>query len=303
MTKRLLVSHLLALSLFFHALGFIGAQAQQRDNTLSHLVNHLVREEGLQATDITAELPKPVPAKSLNRRWSYDEIEASYNQRLQALINLYPRGTFDLSLSRVLGSFSGKERIGFFPAFAAPFLLLAPDGIDPRSLRAYKLKLSFEGTTIYGLRVTGVLHHFFRSLIKRQPPFGPFRYTDNLNARMLGFTHAQVIAELSKNVRPSTQFDYNGPRDWSTHERLKPSDQFEQPIALTNIAHETGHGYVISRHPDFSMDAAGIDSEEVRITFFLWREGRVASLVHRFGSGPQRLPDFVYQFVLQPKSP
>ena len=117
-------------------------------------------------------------------------------------------------------------------------------------------------------------------------------YITTLNARNLGFTHAQLISELSPNVVPSALFEYNGLHHWSRHNRYRKDDQINGPIELTNYSHPAGSWYVVSTHPDFALSLENYRKQSAVMTFFLWKKGNAKK---------RRLPDFIQQIEYLPR--
>ena len=120
-------------------------------------------------------------------------------------------------------------------------------------------------------------------------------YLPDVNARVLGFTHGQLISSLSKNIEAADMFDYNGLQDWSRHSRYRRYDQVQRPIALTNWAHAAGSSYAVSAHPDFAV--RGIDRKKtVVMTYFFWNRDKKS----RLGGKNADLPHFIFQIVQIP---
>jgi hypothetical protein len=174
--------------------------------------------------------------------------------------------------------------------YGSPFLLITPIGFDHDATTLLRSEMRLKDKT-GNTRTIPVLT--VRSAVEkrlRSSPINSFLepYLPTVNARVFGFTHAQLIPELSAKVEPSAMFDYNGLKDWSQHSRLKRLDQVTKPIALTNFAHRNGNRLAISAHPDFSVAVTAFRQETARMTFFLWR------------TNVEGLPDLIYQFEFEP---
>ncbi len=269
----------------------------EAEEDLSSFITYLEKQGQPTLEEITDKVPAAESAAGQFMVWKYDVVLASVEKRVKPLVELYPAGTLTLEPRSVLERYRGERRISFFTQFSAPALLVNPRKLSLPAVRLYKLTVNFDGRTIYGLRVAAPLQQDYASdceIYQRA-----FRYIADLNARIVGFTHGRIIEQLSHNIGPSQFFDYNGPHEWSEHKRNGQTDQFTRALELTNYAHSTGDRYVMSDHPDFSVDAVD-PANEVFITVFLWREPLLNKFLARLKPLPERIPDFIMQIAAEP---
>lgn len=268
-------------------------------DSISAFVQYISQDERIQSEDITESLPPLLPLAELLRGWSYEEVSDSLERRFKQVTALYPAGVLSEMDRSQLRQFKGKHQIYFPLTFAAPILLFCPVLLDRladlSSIRGERLRVIYQGHTVYGLRVGAELT---KPDARAEDSLS---YIEDLNARLAGFTHGQLIEELSENIKAAEQFDYNGPRPWSEHQRYGPLDQFQAPLRLTNYAHGMGGKYVISKHPDFSLEPTSKEATELKMTFFLWRESYFNTMLSYMGKTTKRLPDFIFQIDLKNK--
>lgn len=260
----------------------------------------LVRDTKFSAVDdITAAATRfRSSLESFEReQFTYEQVAGYYRSNLQSLAEQFPEGTFRVN-TEVLAPFSGKASLGSPPVYIAPFVLLSPENyFNPSDLKVLKLRVDFQGKSLYGLRVSGKLIDELRQEMVAQggnQPLG-LPYVASLNARLLGFTHAQLIPEASENVTPARMFDYNGLLPWEKHNRYRRTDQISKPLLLTNVAHMAGPAFNISDHPDFAFEVDSPDEHQSMLTFFLWH--REAS---SFNGSQRVVPDFIFQLLVTP---
>ena len=227
---------------------------------------------------------------------SYDKLLVDYTQVMKILSSAYPQGLFSLQPGQVLERYSGVRRLRFYPIAYAPLLLITPPVYNNKEIRYQKLVISYQGASVYGLRVNTGLH----PIVKKQPEvLNRLAYTNDLNARIAGFTHGRLMLALSKNVLPAQKFEYISMRPWSQHRRYKRYDQANKALLLTNYAHDIGDKFLISDHPDFALEIKNFDTDAVQMTFFLWRS---SAQPLKTLTPINRVPDFVFQIFFSPES-
>ena len=217
-----------------------------------------------------------------------------YRRHLGTLAAQYPPGTFAPFVETIFGPYEGARSPSTPGVHRMPLALISPE-LSPRAAHRFeRFRVEVDGRPIWGLRLVAAPgatpDH------AGEPGRRPYAYMSDLAARAAGFTHGRLALPLCRGFEPRDDFDYNGPRDWSTHEILRRWDQARRPIALTNFTHDGGPphapSYVISAHPDFALRALP-DVSERRLVFFLWRA--------RDGGPKSDLrsdrPDFIYEIA------
>lgn len=296
------------LSTLIVLLGFAPlSQAEETDKARSPVTESLLADfrdtEKTTVRDVTPQLKRLLAPPKLFERMprTYSSLKAYYRRSLRAFTALYPGTLFpEPSIKTGLQEYKGKLSLTSFDVFYIPFAPIVPEvTLNLNDLQFYQTATKAGGKTIHGLTVKS-------SLPVDSPPISrttgviyrlTMAYIASVNARVMGFSHAQLIPELSRSITTSEQFEYNGLRPWSQHSRYKQSDQIERPIRLTNYAHQAGTQFNISSHPDFALTARFIEKQGVLMTFFLWKpEAKVLGFnVPLQPSGP---PDFVFRLEL-----
>ena len=247
-------------------------------------------------TAVSAATPLPSAVQAYTREirrmkaLSFADIKRRYKAAFREFTQSYPEFSSRDPEFGAIENYKGDLNLIDPEVFGSPFLLITPIGFDHEATTLLRSELRLKdkagnNRTIPVLTVRSAVSKQLRSA-----PIDSFLepYLPTINARVFGFTHAQLIPELSAQVEPSAQFDYNGLKDWSQHSRLKRFDQVSMPIALTNFAHQNGNRLAISAHPDFSVGITSFRKETTRMTFFLWR------------SNVEGMPDLIYQFEFEP---
>ena len=250
-------------------------------------------ESNLTITDVTPQIGKRLidPHKMRVTPFSYDELLDYYRRQLTLWQRTFPERSIRIVAESVLGRFRDKTHLSMSEAFRIPFAPISADIDEPMLTNFFKITGTYKGKKILGMRTKILLLRAPKELC---PQTIFLQYMPDINARMLGYSHAQLIPELSENVMPAFAFEYNGLHSWKEHSRLKERDQLSHPIALTNFAH-LGRSYVVSGHPDFSLMLESYEAPSARMTFFLWRAET------KITAKPPDLetpPDFVYQIDL-----
>ncbi len=299
MARQFLPPILLALSFFlssFLAPLPIAKAIEPLPELLLPFVESCRDPKSITASDVTNSLPGLAPPPS-DERFTHAHVLSHYKRYFSALQKQFPDGTLSFSSGRILKGYEGAKTLNNIPSYFLPYMLFNAPLYSPDSIRFEKLEITHNHKTIYGLRMTTKLNPLFRHHSPNQIPV--LLYIEDLNARIFGFTHAQVIAKLSQNVEPAAKFLYNDVIDWRNHKRYGKEDQFSRPIELTNYAHDIGNDYLVSDHPDFALHFLSYADQPVTVTFFLWRNDIFSSLFSRLATLPPRLPDFVFQLVLE----
>lgn len=233
----------------------------------------------------------------ISRKASYLELVKYYQSFAKILKRWFPDAELEYSGLTTLEPYFGSRNIDQFVVVSNPLLLIHAPVLNAEKNKYVGLEADYQGKKISGLRVETSLP---KSLKRAgNEPLYDFYYLADVNARVFGFTHGQVIMSLSDGVTVSKEFEYNGARPWSKHKRYKARDQIEQPIALTNYGHSSKKTYYyVSDHPDFALECLDCANKDVKITWFFWREGFVASVRKESVASPKRLPDFIFQVYL-----
>ncbi len=254
----------------------------------------LANDNNISVIDITSRISR----KLLDQRqmrfqpFSYSEISDYYKLQLTMWQRLYPELSIRFQMGSVMGMFRGKILLSMSETFRIPFAPISADIDEPFDEYFYKLQGRYNGKPVLGMRSKFVLARAPKELC---PQTLYLSYMPDINARMLGFSHGQLIPELSSNVMPAFAFEYNGLNHWDKHASLAERDQLTRPIPLTNFAH-LGRTYVISGHPDFSLMLEDYEGPPARMTFFLWRpERQIATQKVDL----EAVPDFVYQVDIE----
>ena len=243
------------------------------------------------------------PIKNINillkisKKSTYLELVKYYQSFAQILKRWFPGSEIEYSGLTTLEPYFGSRDISQFSVVTNPLLLIHAPVLNAEENKYVGLEVEYQGKKISGLRVETRLPGFLKS--EKNYPLYDFYYLADVNARVFGFTHGQVIAALSNGVNESKEFDYNGARPWSKHKRYKARDQIDKPIALTNYGHSSKKTYYyVSDHPDFALECLGCANKDVVMTWFFWREGFVASMRKESVAPPKRIPDFIFQVYL-----
>ena len=276
-------------------IGVSAAHCQSSDTTsplLKEFTAHLQSPDALKEKPFESRLQERLVPFAKMRRGSFANLERYYQHLLELFSKEYPDGSFNIHLYGALYSFSDTKKFEVPEVHAVPFMPISLLSYDDGDLKFEKLQTEYGNKTIHGLRIiTSVSNRY----LKLPGPRLNELYMPDINARMLGFNHGQLILDLSDNVQAGDKFEYNGFRKWSEHQRYRRFDQVESPIPLTNFAHETGKRYAVSAHPDFSVQCPNFREQTVKMTFFLWKTVYT-------DQAKNMLPDFIYQIYLHPKS-
>lgn len=261
----------------------------------------------VKLTDITTKLAPflPEPGRFARTPIAWESLKQHYEKQLRVLSAEYPAGTFQVDLARALESYSGDRLLGSSAIHRAAFIPIGPEEFNEREIKTQTLAVTVGNETVRGLRIElGLPYGIPPELAKQVLTYSQdFTYVPTVNARVLGYTHAQLILPLSDGVEPSPQFEYNGLHDWSEHGRYRQWDQINGPIRLTNVAHPAGSDeFNISSHPDFAVKISGPTARSALITFFLWREklplGRLGLVTF-----DKQKPDFILQLLFPAAAP
>lgn len=236
------------------------------------------------ATDITEPVSRRVTAEQKFRPtlFSFNDLLYYYESNLSVLKRLYPAGTFSIDPRQGLQSYSGSLQMEMDDVFRLPFLPISPIIDEPFDLNVQQLETEYEGRKVPGMRARVTRN---RPATQTCPNTNFFVYMPDINAKILGFSYARFVPELSENVITNQFFHYNALLPWSAHSRLKREDQV-QGVALSNFAHAGPASYVISAHPDFALDIYDPSVQLSLMTFYLWKKEPPS---------PDSTPDFVYQ--------
>jgi hypothetical protein len=267
-------------------------------------ISDLSEAENTKVSDVTSQLKPLLAAPKIFERnpRSYSRLSFYYKRALRAFTALYPKSLFpETSIEAGLSEYKGKLSLTSYDVFFIPFAPIVPEAsLNLNDLRFFKTATIVDGDTIHGFTIES-------SLPSNSPPIArnvnvihrlTMAYIATVNAKVLGFSHAQLIPELSRGITSADRFEYNGLRPWSEHSRYKQNDQLEQPIRLTNYAHQAGSQFNISSHPDFALSARFVGEEAVRMTFFLWR-AKTKVLGFDIPVQPSGPPDFVFRIDLK----
>ena len=284
------------LALFFLACNTSVSQDLEAidEEQIETLISHLSDTTSIRSSQFPAQLQQALRPFDPSKAQQYSEVTDFYTSVLKVFAGQYPDGLFDIDPKRALQPYRGRKIIEVPEVHAFPFIPITPLSYVKPSLQFQKLTISFDGRIIHGLEVTTLINQSWRQL-----PVGnkiDELYVPDVNARVLGFTHAQLIPALSNNVEAASVFNYNGIQQWSTHQHYKQNDQVNRPIRLTNYAHATGDRFAISAHPDFALTLPDALSEGAVLTFFLWNANQSANTRKK-----NTLPDFVYRFRYRDK--
>ena len=248
----------------------------------------------LQSTDVTDELSRSLLPFKRFKRLRYSTIRSYHSRTLTQFKKLYPQKLFSIDVERHIHPYSGLLNIENPELHAVPYMLITPETFSDSGLRFETLQTTYKRAVIHGLRVTATVKEIFQQL-PTNSLFMP--YVPDVNARVLGFTHAQLILPLSQNIEAANVFDYNGLQKWSRHSRYAQHDQTKRPIQLTNWSHAAGDKYAVSAHPDFALESMD-RNKKIVMTFFLWNRSTKRALGKEKIPG---LPDFIFQIVQLPK--
>lgn len=253
----------------------------------------IANDANLTVTDVTARLGRKLHEQRAMRfrPISYAEIVDYYRLQLTLWQRVFRELSIRGDIAKVLGKFSGQTTLSMSETFRIPFAPISADIDEPFETNFYKLEGRYQDQPFLGMRTKITLLRAPRELC---PQTLYLSYMPDINARMLGFSHAQLIPELSLNVMPAFAFEYNGLHHWEKHSTLKEHDQLRRPIPLTNFAH-LGRTYVVSGHPDFSLMLEDYEAPKAILTFFLWRAERKITAPNADLMAP---PDFVYQIEI-----
>jgi hypothetical protein len=267
-------------------------------------ISEFKKPENTKESDITPQLKKLLaPPKLFERhKRAYPSLRFYYKRAIRAFTALYPAGLFPKpSIETGLQEYEGKLSLTSYDVFFVPFAPIVPEvSLNLNDLQFFKTATRVDSKTIYGLTLKSSLPSESPSISRNVNVIYrlTMAYIATVNARILGFSHAQLIPELSRGITSANQFEYNGLRPWSEHSRYKQEDQLQGPIRLTNYAHQAGSQLNISSHPDFALTARFIERNGVLMTFFLWLpEAKVLGFnVPIQPTGP---PDFVFRIDLK----
>lgn len=256
-------------------------------------LEHLQDAGNIQVTDVSGKLQPKLSPYSRFSRMSYPALRNYYSRVLSQFEKLFPKNSFSIDIEKYLTSYSGSLNLEVPELHALPFIPITPETFSDKNLQFETLQTDYNDSIVHGLRVTGRIKNVFKTMPTKSL-FMP--YIPDVNARVLGFSHAQLLLPLSENLKTADIFDYNGLHDWSKHNRYKQKDQQSQPIALTNWAHSAGSTYAVSSHPDFALE--GIDrKKKVTMTFFLWNHSK---LNKENSDEKGSIPHFIFQIIQLP---
>ena len=250
-------------------------------------------DTNITITDETARLGRMLNEQRAmrSRPITYAELIDYYRLQLTLWQRVFRELSIRVELAKVLGKFSGRKMLSMSETYRIPFAPISADIDEPFETKFYKLEGRYQDKPFLGMRTKFILSRAPRELC---PQTLYLSYMPDINARMLGFSHAQLIPELSSNVMPAFAFEYNGLHHWDKHSTLQERDQLSRPIPLTNYAH-LGRTYVVSGHPDFSLMLEDYEAPTAMMTFFLWRPERAITSSSADLTAP---PDFVYQIEI-----
>lgn len=273
--------------------GYYAVQAARSVGTLEAVISEIQRSGTVETGDLTEPIPPIVPHTDDIPYVEYGGLLSYFQRNVELLQAQYPSKPFTYSAWHLLSPFWSRKTVLDITSYYAPQFLICPQIYDPAHVRYARTETDVQGKKIPGLRVTTRLNPFY--LKPSRPPMYGLLYTETLNARIYGFTHAMLVPALSKNVGPAPQFDYNGMHDWKDHKHYGKMDQVTKPIRLTNFAHAIGEQYVVSSHPDFSLELHNYTTEAVHFTFFLWGQDPVSNLITRAVPLAEAAPDFIFE--------
>lgn len=278
---RATVRALLSSVVVYAALGVgMPAQAEQ----YKEVVSAVRQVDAKLLTPLSSEVQQCIKDIADFREATYLQLRRRYQRFAKRAATEFPETIASADLG-VLGKFWGTKQLEDPEVYACPLLLISPYNFEAEG--SVLLKQDIEvGTVRLPLLVfrSAAAKEAHQSRASRM--LEPSLRT--VNARVMGFRYAQLIMPLSKNAAPAAKFNYNGLRNWSQHNRLAQEDQINKPIALSNHAHSSDSRYLISTHPDFALELQSFLTEEVHMTFFLWREK------------PSAIPDLVYRIEYLP---
>lgn len=292
---------LVAAALLVLAAGSYGAARWSRQGSLSAFTAHLESKPEKSYEEITPSLLPVLQHQRSYQFRTFQEIRDHYLRYFQTLAANYPAGTFTFRTFRILQSFSGRKTIDSVTSYFTPYYLLCAQVYDPDRIRYDRFQVSFRERTIQGLRITSVIHPLL--LRSSGTVLAPLLYTQDINARIFGFTHAQLIPSLSQNARPAEQFRYNELQTWEKHRRYRQLDQVSAPLRMTNYAHGRGDHYLVSDHPDFAIELENYRTAAAVLTFFLWDRGLLGTQIGRMVPLPEQLPDFILELRFNTPNP
>ena len=289
--SRCLVLAVLLVGILLLPLSISLAQSSAKD--LEKLIEKLKSNDAFATEDISSKLLGLPPPPTPDARATYEEFVERYQKYFDPLVKLYPAGTLSFNTFLVLKSFSGAKTTFFIPSWYLPYMLINAPVYDEKSIRYEKLSVTVAKKKVFGLRMRAKIEPMLKRRNAKQ--LLQLMYIEDINARLLGFSHAQLMLPLSKNVEPAKKFRYNAFLDWSKHKRYKMNDQISRPIELTNFCHARGGDYLTSDHPDFALHIADYDKKASRLTFFLWKKDLLTKFIGRYVAQEKGLPDFIFQ--------
>lgn len=228
----------------------------------------------------------------------YLALRAHYSRAVALMQAHFPEISFNAEILRVLRPYLGKRDVFAFTAAPYPFYLFYSAVMPGRPSSYQRLEARCGEKPVLGLRISTSLDAVY---YQREPAVvEDLRYFSSSNARIFGFTHAQLILPLSTGVRTADTFRYNGFLPWSKHRRYQQEDQASKAIALTNYGHSSrSESFLESDHPDFAIELTNFKGQTAVVTMFLWREVSALSLLGA-SQKVNRVPDFIFQLYLIP---
>lgn len=243
----------------------------------------------ISAEELLPQLFQDAPKQIENSAvMTHKQLLERYSEAFAEFQKVFPELRELRQNTAVIASFTGSAKMINPDVHAIPISLIHPTSADFSKPAFYRQRISYGEKDIPVLILRTTILPFWLNTNTPHEVATDY-YMPSLNARAFGFKKAQLILPLSKNVRPGTEFYYNGYHTWSEHKRYRQNDQVSKAIELTNVVHHNGSSYAISDHPDFSLELLKYKREPVIMTFFLWRDAVTAT------------PDLIYRIEYQLK--